>query len=147
MKEQQIDFDYLSELKGGRSRSHPLVLVDTFGDLGELYSIGTFVFVGGSLSGSGGHNVMEPAIWERAIFFGPDTADFKEAATTLENCGGGFRVDDIADLGLRISQLQEDRDRLHQVRMRAGEAARALQGAADQQAELINKSLVETNRA
>ncbi|NNK12796.1 MAG: hypothetical protein HKP52_01005, partial [Desulfofustis sp.] len=139
-----LRYDRLSELKNGGRRTHPLVLVDTFGDLGELYSVATFVFVGGSLCGSGGHNVMEPAIWERPVLFGPDTTDFKEAAAALENCGGGFRVDDIDDLDQKISQLQQDRKLLAHTAKMAGNAARQQQGAAQRQAELIRRCLSET---
>jgi 3-deoxy-D-manno-octulosonic-acid transferase len=140
-----VKWDRLSELKNGGDRSQPLVLVDTFGDLGELYSVAAFVFVGGSLSGSGGHNAMEPAIWGRAVFFGPDMADFKEAAITLEKCGGGFRVDDIDDLAEQISLLQQDRKLLAHTGKMAGKAARQQQGAAGRQAELIRRSLSETD--
>ena len=143
---QGLDYDRLSELKQGRQRVHPLVIVDTFGDLGELYSVATFVFVGGSLSGSGGHNMMEPAIWERVVFFGPDTADFKESAATLENCGGGYRVDDIDDLGTKMTMLRGDRERLDHARQRAGTAARGHQGAAERQAALIMASVEQLNK-
>ena len=142
--ESGLQFERLSELVSGRRRTHPLVVVDTFGDLGELYSVATFVLVGGSLSGSGGHNAMEPAIWDRPVFFGPDMADFKEAATTLEMCGGGYRVDDIDDLGDKISLLQQDRKLLERTGKAAGKAAQEHQGAAERQAELIRRSLVET---
>ena len=139
-----LEFERLSELINGASRTQPLVVVDTFGDLGELYSVATFVFVGGSLSRSGGHNVMEPAIWDRAVFFGPDMEDFKEAAITLEKCGGGFKVEDIDDLGEKISLLQHDRQLLERTGKAAGKAAREQQGGAERQAELIRRSLMET---
>ena len=61
INEQGLKYNLLSELVNGRSRTHPLVVVDTFGDLGGLYSVATVVFVGGSLSGSGGHSIRPPA--------------------------------------------------------------------------------------
>jgi 3-deoxy-D-manno-octulosonic-acid transferase len=141
--ERGLKSDRLSELVNGGPRIHPLVVVDTFGDLGELYSVATYVFVGGSLSGSGGHNVMEPAIWDRPVFFGPDMADFKEAAISLEKCGGGYRVVDTDDLGEKIKLLQQDRKLLEDSGIAAGKAAREQQGAAKRQAELIRRSLAE----
>jgi 3-deoxy-D-manno-octulosonic-acid transferase len=89
---------------------------------------------------------MEPAIWEKAVFFGPDMADFSEAAAALENRGGGFRVNDVAELGNEISMLQEDRNRLQQIQRLAGAAAREQLGAAERQADLINKSLTHINK-
>lgn len=141
-----FSFDLLSDIKKGGSRSSTLVLVDTFGDLGELYGVATFVFVGGSLSNSGGHNVMEPAAWNRPVFFGPDMADFADSAATLEKCGGGFRVNDSDDLGRKISQLLNDPERLRQAGNLAGRAARAQRGAAEQQAALISRCLASTDK-
>lgn len=141
VEESKLACDLLSDLKKGRNRVQSLVLVDTFGDLSELYSIATMVFVGGSLSESGGHNVMEPAIWEKAVLFGPNVQDFKETSSLLEKCGGGFRVDDVEELEAKVRWLLQDRQQLELAGQRAGEAARGLEGAADRQAELITRSL------
>jgi 3-deoxy-D-manno-octulosonic-acid transferase len=89
LAEAGVSFEYLSTVMRNRRRSAPLVVVDTFGDLLALYGIATFVFVGGSLSGSGGHNLLEPAAWGTVVFFGPDVEDFRESAALLEACGGG----------------------------------------------------------
>lgn len=137
LAEAEIAFDYLSTVKRSRRRSAPLVVVDTFGDLLALYGIATFVFVGGSLSGSGGHNLLEPAAWGTVVFFGPDVEDFKESATLLERCGGGFSVADVGQLEARIHALIDDRQMLQKVRNCALEAARQQQGAAGSQARLI----------
>lgn len=145
ISERGLQFERISGLVKGSRRIHPLVVVDTFGDLGELYSVATLVYVGGSLSGSGGHNVMEPAIWERPVLFGPDMADFKEAAITLEKYGGGFRVEDTDGLGVKMNLLLQDRKLLERAGKAAGKAAREQQGAAERQAELIRRSLAETD--
>lgn len=136
-----LAYDLLSDLQAGRPRIQSLILVDTFGDLAELYSIATVVFVGGSLSGSGGHNVMEPAIWDKAVLFGPNVQDFKEPSNLLEKCGGGFRVDDAEQLEKKINWLIHDRQQCDLAGQKAGEAARGLEGTANRQAELINESL------
>ncbi len=132
-----IKYQRLSELKRGKRRKHSCIVVDGFGDLNELYSIATFVFLGGSLTGYGGHNVMEPAVWERVVFFGPHMDDFRQAADLLEKNGGGFSVADIAELETWILAFLQDRDRLQEAQRRAGQTAIQQQGAADQQAALI----------
>ena len=135
-----VGYDLLSRLKQGSSRRESLVVVDTFGDLSELFSIASFVFIGGSLARCGGHNVMEAAMWNKVVFFGPHISDFKEAAELLERCGGGYRVDSVEDMTARMELLLGDRLRLDQLQRRAGEAAALQQGAAARQAELILKS-------
>ena len=80
---------------------------------------------------------MEPAVWERVVFFGPHMEDFRQTADLLEKNGGGFSVADVAELEASIFALLQDRDWLQEAQERAGQAARQQQGAADQQAALI----------
>lgn len=132
-----VNYDLLSSLKQGNARTGTLIIVDTFGDLTELFSIATFVFIGGSLTSYGGHNVMEAAMWEKIVFFGPHMSDFKDAATILEKCGGGYRVDTVEAMKTRMESFLQDRKRLSDMQLRAGEAAAGQQGAGIKQAELI----------
>ena len=41
--------------------SHQVIILDTIGELGRLYSLADIVFVGGSFVKVGGHNILEPA--------------------------------------------------------------------------------------
>ena len=120
-----------------------MVLVDTIGDLAELYSISTFVFIGGSLMGYGGHNMMEAAIWEKPVFFGPDMDDFKEGARLLEQAGGGFRIADAEELEQLLIMFSDDRLRLRKAGLEAGRVARSLHGAGRRQAQMVLQGLTE----
>lgn len=55
-----------------------VVIIDTFGDLAGLYQIATLVFVGGSLIPKGGHNILEPAAYGKAVFVGRTHITLKE---------------------------------------------------------------------
>ncbi len=136
-----LSFDYLEDLKEGAKRRHALVVVDTFGDLSDIYSIGALAFIGGSLSGSGGHNLMEPAVWETVVFFGPDVADFRESADLLQQIGGGFMVQNAAELERKIDLLSSDRADLNHRRKCAAQAAEQRRSAAQKQTELILRCL------
>lgn len=57
-----------------------VVILDTIGELAQLYQLATAVFVGGSLANHGGHNILEPAIFGKPIVFGPHMQNFKEIA-------------------------------------------------------------------
>ncbi|MDO4177664.1 MAG: tetraacyldisaccharide 4'-kinase [Phascolarctobacterium sp.] len=67
----------------GERESFPVLLIDTIGELGRIYSIGDVVFVGGSFSGTGGHNVLEPAAHAKPILVGPSMQNFKESYALL----------------------------------------------------------------
>ena len=57
-----------------------VVVLDTIGELAQVYQIATAVFVGGSLVDTGGHNILEPAVFGKPIVFGPHMHNFKEIA-------------------------------------------------------------------
>ena len=57
-----------------------VVVLDTIGELAQVYQIATAVFVGGSLVDTGGHNILEPAVFGKPIVFGPHMQNFKEIA-------------------------------------------------------------------
>jgi len=138
---QDIGYDLFSACKQGHIRTHSLVLVDTFGDLSQLYGIADFVFVGGSFTDYGGHNLMEPAHWEKIVFYGPHTQDFQAAARTLDLAGAGFRVNTPSELEEKIEWFRENRLEYHRACKRAGTAARDQQGAAKIQTGLVLETL------
>jgi len=136
-----VPFDRLSTVTRTGERHAHLVLVDTFGDLPELFSVATFVFIGGTLAPFGGHNLMEAAMWETIVFFGPDISDFRESGALLEACGGGYRVASVDELGEKMEQFLQDPERLHEMRLCAGQAATGLRGAGSRQAEIVSETI------
>lgn len=83
-------------------RTAPIVILDTIGELQAVYSIASVVFCGGSLVPLGGQNIMEPAVWEKPVFYGPSTEDFQDARVLLEKHGGGVMVKDGHDLAQKV---------------------------------------------
>jgi 3-deoxy-D-manno-octulosonic-acid transferase len=57
-------------------KSCDAILLDTIGELSDIYSLATIVFVGGSISKTGGHNILEPAAVGAAIITGPHMHNF-----------------------------------------------------------------------
>lgn len=61
-------------------------LLDTVGELRDLFSAAKLVIMGGSFVSVGGHNIMEPASYNRAIITGPQMKNFaEELALMLDN--------------------------------------------------------------
>lgn len=60
------------------SEGHDVVVLDTIGELGRIYSIGDVIFVGGSMVPHGGHNILEPAAHGKAIIVGEHMFNFKD---------------------------------------------------------------------
>jgi 3-deoxy-D-manno-octulosonic-acid transferase len=99
-----------------------VVVLDTLGELAQLYQLGTAVFVGGSLVDHGGHNILEPAIFGKPIVFGPYMQNFKEIADTFLSNDAAVQVHSDRELEEEMLGLVTDPVR----RARLGAAARAL---------------------
>ena len=99
-----------------------MVILDTIGELAQLYQIATVVFVGGSLVDAGGHNILEPAVFGKPIVFGPHMQNFAEIARTFLENRGAVQVHSATELETVLVELLSDPVR----RASLGAAARAL---------------------
>ena len=98
------------------------VVLDTIGELAELYQVATVVFIGGSLVAAGGHNILEPAFYGKPIVFGPHMENFAEIAETFLANDAAIQVASAHELDEALIALMGDPVR----RARLGAAARAL---------------------
>ncbi len=99
-----------------------VVILDTLGELAQLYQVATAVFVGGSLVDHGGHNILEPAIFGKPIVFGPHMQNFQEIAQAFLSNGAAVQVSTPRELEDALLSLVTDPVQ----RARLGAAARAL---------------------
>ena len=83
-----------SELRVDAEPRHDVVVLDTIGELAQLFQVATVVFVGGSLVDAGGHNILEPAVFGKPIVFGPHMQNFAEIAQTFLDNGAAIQVRD-----------------------------------------------------
>jgi 3-deoxy-D-manno-octulosonic-acid transferase len=118
-----------------------VVVLDTIGELAQVYQIATAVFVGGSLVDTGGHNILEPAVYGKPIVFGPHMHNFKEIAEAFIAQDAAVQVTGTRGLEDALLALLTDPVR----RARLGAAARALvesnRGAKDKSLAVIAQLL------
>ena len=124
-----------------------VVVLDTIGELATVYQLGTVVFVGGSLVATGGHNILEPAVYGRPVVFGPHMQNFAEIATAFVANGAGVQVDGEGAFEEQVLSLMSDPVR----RARLGAAARALveanRGAKEKTLAVLDALLPPPRRA
>ena len=111
-----------TELSPEAAPSAEVVILDTIGELARLFQLATVVFVGGSLVPRGGHNLLEPAVFGKAIIFGPHMENFAEIAETFIARGGALQLGSDAELAGVFETLVADPVR----RASLGAAAQAL---------------------
>jgi 3-deoxy-D-manno-octulosonic-acid transferase len=109
-------------LDPGTWRDGEVLLLDTLGELAQLYALATVVFVGGSLVPSGGHNILEPAMAGKAVVVGPHMANFQEIADQFRAEAAMVEVSSAEELAREVLSLLTDDER----RRRLGERARNL---------------------
>jgi 3-deoxy-D-manno-octulosonic-acid transferase len=99
-----------------------VIVLDTIGELAQVYQIATVAFVGGSLVETGGHNILEPAVFGRPVVFGPYMSNFAEIAGTFLANRAAVQVESARELEDQLAALVADPVR----RASLGAAARAL---------------------
>lgn len=144
LQAKNLAFVRWSALKAGGAvqGSERVVLLDTIGELADLYAAGDFCFCGGSLvPGVGGHNVMEAARWGRPVYFGPHMKEWRGAADLLVASGGGFMAPDAAALAVLIRAHLADSAGYESACAAARNTAAAQRGALARQMEIVSEFL------
>lgn len=103
------------------------LIVDCFGLLSSIYHYGEVAYVGGGF-GVGIHNVLEAAVWDVPVIFGPNNKRFQEAQELLA-LEGGFEIDDERQFVELMTRLMTDEDYLHEHGKAAGDYVKGRAGA------------------
>ena len=134
-----------SELPKSQARG-AVIIVDTVGELAQIYRVASVVFVGGSLAPTGGHNMLEPALLRKPVLFGPHTTNFRESAELLLEAGGALVVRDGAELEAHMGALLVDGERRRRMGVAAFMAVAGRRGAIKHTLELVERYLMDGDR-
>jgi 3-deoxy-D-manno-octulosonic-acid transferase len=119
-----------------------VILLDTMGELMSLYSIGTLVFVGGSLVPVGGHNPLEPLFFKKCVFFGPYMFHFSEISRRMIEAGGAIQVKDREDLTFTMIRLLRDERARREIGEKGYQFLQKHQGATERMFQEIRNFLI-----
>lgn len=120
-----------------------VVVLDTIGELGRLYSLADLVFVGGSLVPHGGHNILEPAAQGKPILVGPHMFNFKDTYVLFSSREACATVLDGRELQAKTIELLTDRDRAGRMGKEAAAIVAENRGAAVRTVENLKQILQE----
>jgi 3-deoxy-D-manno-octulosonic-acid transferase len=144
LADRKVPFQLLSRIESGKERrSSSVILVDRIGILFELYALGDLIFCGGTLEPHGGHNIMEPAAWEKPVFYGPHLQKVGDEHNILQAFNGSFLAQDSRDLLKQWSYWIEHLSELRRYGEKAGEALLKLGGVSARQVEIVIQALSE----
>ncbi|WP_376692309.1 lipid IV(A) 3-deoxy-D-manno-octulosonic acid transferase [Wenzhouxiangella sp. EGI_FJ10409] len=88
-----------------------VVLIDRIGVLVSCYAAAPAAFVGGSLVDIGGHNLLEPAAFGKAVIAGPHLHQQADSAAALREKGALIEVHDADELAQAVATIWEDPQR------------------------------------
>ncbi|HLO60978.1 MAG TPA: glycosyltransferase N-terminal domain-containing protein [Bacteroidales bacterium] len=97
---------YTSFYASGKTDAR-VVIFNTIGMLARLYRQTSIAYIGGSF-GKGIHNVMEPAVFEQPVIFGPNYLNSYEAGELLR-IGAAFTIDNEQEFYDKALLLIQDR--------------------------------------
>ena len=95
-------------MSGCQGGAGDVLILDTIGQLNDIYSIAALVFIGGSLIRHGGQNPIEPAVFEKPIIFGPYMFNFRDTAQVFVRNNAAVQVPDREALLDKVRLLLSD---------------------------------------
>lgn len=117
-------FDVLRRSKPSSPAASPgpktVILLDTIGELAQVYALASIAFVGGSLADVGGHNIIEPASMGKPVVFGPHMQNFKDVKDAFLLRQAALCIGSEEELHEEVEALLGHHDRARQL----GDAAR-----------------------
>lgn len=107
-------------------------LVDTLGELLAVSSFADFVVMGGSFSNIGGHNPLEPALFQKPVIVGPDMNNFTEIMEQLEQAQAVLKTaGEVSALGDAMHNLLSDKQQVTTLGENAYSVVQNNQGATE----------------
>jgi 3-deoxy-D-manno-octulosonic-acid transferase len=123
---------------------HNVVIIDNIGMLSSLYKYATVTYVGGGFGEDGVHNVLEAAIYNKPVVFGPEYDKYFEAVELVDN-EGAFSIENALELETVLNKLLAV-DKLYDTYCtNAGNYVRSKAGATDKIINYIQQNRLLTN--
>ncbi len=130
-----------TKLQNEAPQDEDIVILDTIGELGKVYSIGDVVFVGGSLVPHGGHNILEPAAHGKAIIVGSHMFNFKDTYALFKNRDACLTVKNSEELAKQVTRLFDEPEHRHRMEEETRAIVRENKGASRKSAILLHQML------
>ena len=138
----EADLDYVLHSQNPDSISTSQVyLLDTLGELMPFMTHAELVFMGGSLINLGGHNVLEPARFNRCILTGPHYQNFMQIVDELVKENGIIIIKDAADLVQRTMELMQDKNTRLQLGSNAKRYVESKQDILEKYTQSVNEMI------
>ncbi len=136
------NLDFVQKSLLSEKESQAIILLDTMGELADIYSIATVAFVGKSLfQPGGGHSLAEPAAHGVPTCHGPYMEYQRDMAESFGKIGATIEVQGSEDLENIIEGLLQEPARRKDLGEKAQKLVQESRGATQKMVELIMEEL------
>jgi 3-deoxy-D-manno-octulosonic-acid transferase len=124
-------------------------LLDSLGELMAAYALSDIVTMGGSFNGVGGHNPLEPALFNKPIVVGHNMSNFNEIMQQLRQENAIVELNNYSEkssatqLATEVTKLLQQPDQQKNIGNNAQKVVLANQGASDTTIKQVQKVLGE----
>ena len=87
------------------------LVLDTFGELGSVYSVADVVIIGGGFDKLGGQNLIQPLALSKPVIHGPNMFNFRDVAAASVRAGCSIVCDSSDEVATQIQSLLNDDER------------------------------------
>jgi 3-deoxy-D-manno-octulosonic-acid transferase len=115
-----------------------ILLVNTTGELMKFYASADLVYVGKSLAGNqGGHNIIEPAIFGKAILYGHHMENFRHVAAIFRQHGAALELDGDQALAPAMEKLLGSAEAREDLARKSREVVERYRGAINRTIDIL----------
>ena len=107
---EKYNISYGLRSKGDDFSQKDIIILDTMGELGKMYALCDFAFIGGSFNKTGGHNPLEAVVYSKPAISGPSIHNFKDIYGLLSKTNAGKIVKTSDELKKYMKKLLSDND-------------------------------------
>ncbi len=126
----------------GNTEPVDVILLDTMGELAELYSLGQVAFVGRSLiEPGGGHSLIEPLSHGVVVLHGPHIENIGSVANEANKLGLAFTVYNAKSIQEKIHALLENSNHRIELVVKAKSFIKDRKGGTEKMASVISDIL------
>jgi 3-deoxy-D-manno-octulosonic-acid transferase len=133
-----------SEIRNQKSEIPNVLIIDNIGMLSKLYHYATICYVGGGFGSDGVHNVLEAAVYNKPVVFGPEYEKYAEVIE-LVDAEGGISIDNALELEKELDALLNDPTYYSNTSAKAGNYVSSKSGATEKIVGFIQEKRLLTN--
>ena len=129
-----------SQLRDSDALSLPgVLLLDTIGELSGLFALADVVFMGGTLVDTGGHNILEPALFAKPVITGPHMENFRAIADAFRAAKASVEISGAPGLAAAVARLLDSPEEARALGERARLCAESERGASETAAAEVRR--------